>query len=120
MKLCHVTLYVKDLEKSIAFYRDIIGLPVAQRFHAGPNTEIVFFGGDETKVELICDKTVTEPNLGKDISLGFMVESLEDMIAVLKEKQVKILTDIISAGPTAKFFFALDPDGLKIQFIRHG
>ena len=42
MQYCWTTIMVRDLERSIAFYRDIIGLPVNLRFDAGPSGEIAF------------------------------------------------------------------------------
>ncbi len=119
MEFNHVTIYVGDLEKSLEFYRDIIGLPVVIRFPAGPGTEIAFLGDGATKIELICDKQKGESDLGKDISLGFGVASVDETMADLKEKQVPIVSDILSPNPHTKFFYALDPDELKIQFGEH-
>lgn len=42
MKFCWSTLKVKDMEESLKFYKEIVGLSEEQRFNAGPDTEIVF------------------------------------------------------------------------------
>ncbi|MGC9330390.1 MAG: VOC family protein [Bacteroidales bacterium] len=57
MKFCWSTLRVKDMETSINFYKEIIGLSVSNRFKAGLGVEIAFLGDGETKIELMCDKT---------------------------------------------------------------
>lgn len=33
--LGHLGLYVKDVERSVAFYRDVLGLQVSDRSHSG-------------------------------------------------------------------------------------
>ena len=53
MSFCWATITVNDLEESLSFYQDIVGLTVDRRFQAGPGMEIVFLGDGETKVELI-------------------------------------------------------------------
>lgn len=119
MKFCWCTLHVKDLDESVRFYKEIVGLNETRRFAAGPDTEIVFLGNGETEVELIWDKNKKEYDMGKDISLGFIVESLDKHIELLKEYGVRILTEPISPNPSIRFFFALDPNGVKIQFVEN-
>jgi len=118
MKFCHVTLSVKDIEASLRFYQEIIGLDVKRRFAAGPDTEIAFLGNGDTEVELITDaaRDGTEP--GNDVSLGFMTGSLEDTIALLREKGYETDGAIISPNPHVSFFFARDPDGYNVQFVK--
>ena len=55
MKFNWCTITVKDMEASLAFYRDIVGLPVSRRFSDRPDSEICFLGDGETQVELICE-----------------------------------------------------------------
>jgi len=57
MKFAFITIYLTDLESSIKFYEDIIGLKVIRRFPAGPGHEIAFMGNGalgETQKELLC------------------------------------------------------------------
>lgn len=58
MRFCWSTLNVKNLEKSVWFYKEIIGLEIVREFSAGPEVQIVFLGKGETKIELICDKKI--------------------------------------------------------------
>ena len=76
-------------------------------------------GNGETEIELIWDKNKESCDMGKDISLGFVVDSVDKQITLLKEKGVQILTEPISPNPNIRFFFALDPNGLKIQFVEN-
>ena len=119
MKFCWVTLTVNNLEGSLKFYQEIIGLQVNRRFNAGPDLEIVFLGDGETKLELLCDKKSREVNIGQDISLGFEVESVDKTLAKLKEKGIKIHSGPFQPNPNIKFFYLLDPNGLKVQLVEN-
>jgi lactoylglutathione lyase len=120
MKFNHVTLSVKNLEDSLKFYQEVVGLEVTRRFQAGPDTEIVFVGSGDTEVELICNKTAGQGEIkpGNGISMGFMSPSIDDTIKLLREKGYKTDGVIISPNPNTRFFFAFDPDGFQVQFLQ--
>ncbi|PUU91285.1 lactoylglutathione lyase [Halanaerobium congolense] len=115
------TIKVKNLKESVEFYRDIVGLEVQRRFEAGPETKIVFLAAadGQTAVELIDDQNQTEVELGADISLGFEVDSLAEKMKFVEEKNIVIQSGPISPNPKIEFFFVLDPNGLKIQFVEN-
>ena len=117
MKFCWSTLTVKNMEESLKFYQEIVGLTIDRRFQAGPGMEIAFLGSGETKVELIHDSNDTEINMGESISLGFQVNSVDEMIVFVKEKGLQIHSGPFQPNPYVKYFFVLDPNGLKIQFV---
>lgn len=119
MKFCWSTLKVKNLEESLEFYRDIVGLNVTKRFNAGPGKEIVFLGDGETKIELICDETLKEIGYGDGISLGFEVNCMDEMMDFVKEKGITIHSGPFQPNPHTKFFYVSDPNGLKIQFVEN-
>ncbi|MBZ9688209.1 VOC family protein [Clostridium estertheticum] len=119
MKFCWSTLMVRNLEESLMFYTEIVGLNVSRRFNAGPGVEIAFLGDGETKVELICNEAIKEVNLGQDISLGFEVDSVDKMMAFVKGKGIDIHSGPFQPNPHNKFFYVLDPNGLKIQFVEN-
>ncbi len=119
MKYLWTTIIVKDLEKSLTFYKEIAGLKEKRRFQAGPGVEIVFLSDGETEIELMTPAQKREPNYGQDISLGFEVASVDEMIADLKAKGIDILDGPFSPNPHVKFFYVLDPNGVKIQFVEN-
>jgi len=119
MKFCWCTLMVKNMEESLKFYQETVGLTVDRRFKAGPGTEIVFLGDGETKVELICNDASKEVSMGHDISLGFEINSVDEMMASLKEKGITIHSGPFQPNPHVKFFYMTDPNGLKIQFVEN-
>lgn len=118
MKFCWTTIMVKDMEESLKFYMDIVKLGIDKRFKAGPDVELAFLGDGETKVELICNIANKDVNFGKDISLGFEVESVDNMMDFVKGNGYDIIGPY-SPNPHTKFFYVLDPNGLKIQFVEN-
>lgn len=118
MRFCWCTLAVKDMDESLEFYREIVGLPVNRRFSAGPDTEIAFLGEGETQIELICPGKCGI-RTGGDISLGFQVESVDEMMEFVREKGIGIDSGPFQPNPHVRFFFALDPNGWKIQFVEN-
>jgi len=119
MKLCWSTLRVSNMEDSLKFYQEIVDLAIDRRFKAGPGMEIAFLGKGDTKIELICDENDKEISIGEDISLGFEVDSVDDMMRYVKEKGIKIHSGPFQPNPHIEFFYVLDPNGLKIQFVEN-
>ncbi len=118
MKFVWSTLYVKDLEQSLKFYQEIVKLPLVRRFQAGPGREIAFLGEGDTQIELIQDeKRMMHIQATGDFSWGFLCDDLDAIYALCKEKGIPIYTEIVSPEPNLRFFYALDPNGLKVEFV---
>ena len=116
MKFCWCTMNVSHMEKSIDFYKTIVGLEINRQFKTDSETEIVFMGQGETQIELIETKGL-EPKHSQDVSLGFEVDSLKTQIDFIKEKVLTIHSGPFQPNPHISYFFVLDPDGVKIQFL---
>ncbi|MBP1882122.1 VOC family protein [Sinorhizobium mexicanum] len=118
-----LTLGVSDLEKSLAFYRDGMGLPtegiVGQQFEDGA---VVFFHMGEDLIlalfpttSLAKDAKITAPpvRLGA-VSIGHIAKSRDEVDAVMKqaEKAGAVITDAAHErvwGGYSGYFH--DPDG---------
>ena len=117
MSFCWTTINVKDMNESLKFYKEVVGLKLNQRFEAGPDMELAFLGEGETQVELIYSKEIKDIDYGENISLGFKVDSVEEKMEFIKEKALKIHSGPFQPNPSTSFFFVLDPNGLRIQFV---
>lgn len=117
MKFSFATLHVKDLEDSIRFYEQVIGLKLMRRFPGGPNTEIAFLADGPAELELICDRAVAAPGCGEWPSLGFSTDDLDQAMADMKAKGVTIVSGPFQPNPATRFFFIKDPDGLNLEII---
>jgi lactoylglutathione lyase len=45
------------------------------------------------------------------------MDSVDEMMAFVKEKGIPIHSGPFQPNPNTKFFFIIDPNGLKIQFV---
>jgi len=119
MKFCWTTIHVTDMEKSLAFYRDIVGLPLVRRAKPSPEMELAFLGSGETQVELICGGPPQAVDHGESISMGFQADSLETLIELLKTQRIPLQSGIVEPNPAIRFLYVHDPDGVKIQFVEY-
>jgi lactoylglutathione lyase len=119
MTFCWATVNVKDMQESIRFYRDILGLQVNRSMKPNPDMELTFLGAGDTQIELIYNARNTEVSFGNDISLGFIVDSLDRTMETLNARDVAIHSGPFQPNPTIKFMYVLDPNGLKIQFVEN-
>ncbi len=118
MKFCWCTLRVRDLDASLRFYQEIVGLPFNRRYTSGMGKEIAFLGTGETQVELVADGTESAEAKGLGVSLGFQVDSLDRKIDQLMAKGLTV-EGPISPNPHLSFCFVRDPDGYRIQFVEN-
>ena len=107
------TVRVSDVDRSVKFYEDVVGLTVARRLPS-PYGEIVFLGDGETTLELMGGRS---GEMGDDISIGFSTNDLDALTAELADKGVKIHSGPFSPAPGVRFLYVQDPDGLKVQFV---
>ncbi|WP_326909759.1 VOC family protein [Sedimentibacter sp. MB31-C6] len=116
MKFLWTTILVNNMDDSLKFYEEIVGLKLVDRFQAGPQMEISFLGEGETKIELIYNENFKDINSGNRVTLGFKVESLDEMLNFIKKKDINIITGPVQPNSKIKYFIIQDPNGVKIQF----
>lgn len=90
----HFTIPVSDLDRSEAFYRDLLGLRTLQRVDA---IGMVFMAAGEDHVILAKSKTPIEPNPGDDreVHHAFRVapEDYDASIAELRDAGVELIDE---------------------------
>lgn len=114
----HFNFNVLDLEKSISFYKEALGLTETKRKEAADGSFIlVFLGDNETDftLELTWMKDRSEPyNLGEqEFHLAMSVDNYEE--AFNKHKSMGCIEFINEA---MGLYFIVDPDGYWIEIIR--
>ena len=127
MRMLHTMLRVGDLDKSIAFYCDILGMKLLRRKdYPGGEFTLAFVGygeeKDNTVIELTYNWGVSEYDLGKGyghIALG--VDDIYGTCDRIKAQGGKVSRE---PGPmkhgTTVIAFVEDPDGYKIELIQLG
>ena len=140
--ISHIAVCVRDLDKSLAFYRDILGMTVtmdaiqdttggsrAQTYkHHRATRRVVHLGwaeGQEPYLVMTCHPG-DQPD-GDSIKLdqvgvshlSFTVKNLRALADELVAKGVEIaggLDAFADAQGNVRTFFAFDPDGILVQF----
>ncbi|GBU17403.1 MULTISPECIES: VOC family protein [Methylobacterium] len=122
-KLVHAMIRVLDETRSRAYYAEAFGLEVSDRFDF-PDFTLIYMRapGSPFELELTVNKGRDKPyDLGDGYGhIAFTVDDLEAAHARLKDKGLPA-TDPKSleheGQRLARFFFATDPDGYKIEVI---
>lgn len=125
MRILHTMLRVGDLEKSIGFYTNVLGMKLLRRndFPDGKFT-LAFVGyGDESKeavLELTYNWGVEQYEIGT--GYGHVALEVEDAYKACEEVQARGGKVTRPAGPmkhgTTVIAFVEDPDGYKIELIQ--
>jgi len=113
----HNNINVKDLEKSVAFYKNALGLVEIRRKEAADKSFILAFLGDEKtghKLELTWLRDRTEPyNLGDN---EFHLAMVVDDYAAAFERHKK-MGWVCFENPAMGIYFIEDPDGYWVEII---
>lgn len=115
MAFAHTTIHVSDFDRSMRFYTEDIGLPVASQFEGRPGVRIAMLGErDGTHLEIVGDGKGNVDYPG--ISIGFAVEGAGELAARLDPE----FKGPISPNPNVTFYFIRDPDGYQVQLLEKG
>jgi catechol 2,3-dioxygenase-like lactoylglutathione lyase family enzyme len=112
--LDHVYYWTRDMDRAVAFYRDVLGLPLLRResgqwalFDAGP-VQFALHGALE----------------GHSVTPGgatavFRVEDLDEAVRSLQERGVEFHDHLGEVAGFARFRSFSDPDGNTVQLIEY-
>ncbi len=136
----HTSFTVSDMDRSVAFYRDLLGMEVISERTApaefaskvtgipGAELKIVYLQAGGYKLELIQYlKSVGEridprTNRPGSAHLAFNVDDIDRAYAELSAKGVKFQSEpqLVGGGPNkgARAVYFVDPDGFTIEFIQ--
>jgi len=124
MKLLHTMLRVGDLDKSVAFYTQLLGMELLRKrdFAEGRFT-LVFLGygseKDNTVLELTHNWDTASYELGD--AYGHIAIGVEDVYATCEQIKKQGGAVVREAGPmlhgSTVLAFVEDPDGYKIELL---
>lgn len=125
MRILHTMLRVGDLDRSIAFYTDVLGMQLLRRkdYPEGRFT-LAFVGygaeADHTVLELTHNWDTPSYDLGT--GYGHIALETDDIYATCEAVRAKGGKVVREPGPmkhgTTVIAFVEDPDGYKIEFIQ--
>jgi len=122
LKLGHLVLRVKDLEKSIAFYQDIVGLSVSDR--VGKRMAFMRAGADHHDLALVqmnVSDIANTNNMFTNVEhFAYQVAEYSDIEAatrMLQDNSIEIARGPGKHGSGENCFIVFkDPDGNNIEF----
>jgi lactoylglutathione lyase len=121
-KLLHTRMRVNDMEETIRFYRDILGLEVAERKRSPRGSELAFLrvpNSDEL-IELCSFPSSGRVQVQEDlVHLAFEVEDLDQTMTYLKQKGIPITDGPTTTCSGSRFCFIDAPDKYEIELIEN-
>jgi len=121
-KLLHTRYRVSDLEKTVSFYKDVLGLKELRRHTSGRGSQLVFLRAPDSEEEIeICKFDQSGPIVvGPDLThLAFEVDDLETFAREAAAKGYP-LSDGPHATGSGKIAFIDAPEGYEIELIERG
>lgn len=126
MRILHTMLRVGDLERSVKFYQDVLGMRLL-RTSENPEYKysLVFLGYDDEDKSAVLELTynwgVSEYELGT--AYGHIAIGVDDIYATCEAVRASGGNVTREAGPvkggSTVIAFVEDPDGYKIEFIEN-
>ena len=125
MRLLHTMLRVGDLDRSLAFYTDVLGMRLLRKndFPEGKFT-LAFVGYEDEKEGAVIELTHNWDTPSYELGNGFghLAVEVDDAYAACDAARAKGGKVVREAGPmkhgSTVIAFVEDPDGYKIEFIQ--
>lgn len=121
-KYLHTRFRVSDMEKSIAFYRDILGMEVIEQKTSPRGSQLVFlqFPGMDCELELCSFPSSGSVQVPEDlVHLAFEVDDLEMCIEKLNNARIPITEGPTESSNGTRFIFTEDPDKYEIELMQY-
>ena len=117
--LRHVALNVRDVWRSVDFYRDVLGMQA--EWEPDPDNVYLTSGSDNLAIHKLPDGA--EPGAVQSVHhIGFIVPRIEDVDALAARVEglgIELVHPLKTHRDGARSFYFRDPDGLLIQVLYH-
>jgi lactoylglutathione lyase len=119
-KVEHIGIQVRDLDRSIKFYTEVLGLTLRKRVRLNEATELAFLPLGDSEIELICKSTeYTFAKEGVVNHLTFRVDDVAGVLEHLRKHGVELIHQqplvLEKLGSRIAFFWG--PDGEKMELL---
>lgn len=122
-KLLHTRYRVADLEKTVAFYRDVLGLEETRRQTSGRGSQLVFLKAPQSEEEIeICKFDESGPVMvGPDLThLAFEVDNIEEFARRTAAKGYPLSDGPHQNANGGAIAFIDAPEGYEVELIQRG
>ena len=120
-KLLHTRYRVNDLERTVKFYREVLGLEVSRRHKSPRGAELAFLKAPGSSEEIeICFLPTSEPvKVQPDLThLAFEVENLAEFEKHLAQHGLKFSDGPTTTSSGSVIAFVDAPEGYEIELIQ--
>ena len=121
-KYLHTRFRVSDMEKSISFYRGILGMEVVAQKTSPRGSKLVFlnFPGMDCELELCSFPGSGNVHVPEDlVHLAFEVDDLERCMEKLEAAGIPVTEGPIKSSNGTRFIFTEDPDKYEIELMQY-
>ena len=121
-KLLHTRMRVNDLERTVKFYEDVLGLKVARRHTSPRGAQLAFIATPNSDEEIELCQLPNSPSVQVQpdlMHLAFEVDDLEKFAAELKAKGYALSDGPTKTGSGSTIAFIDAPEGYEIELIAH-
>ncbi|MGA2017140.1 MAG: VOC family protein [Opitutaceae bacterium] len=122
-KLLHTRMRVNDLERSVKFYEQALGLKVGRRHTSPRGAQLVFIRTPNSDEEIeLCHLPGSPPvKVQPDLMhLAFEVEDMGAIAAHLEKKGHKLSDGPTRTGSGSVIAFVDAPEGYEVELIQRG
>lgn len=119
-KLLHTRMRVSDMDQTVNFYTNVLGLEVLERKVSPRGSHLAFLKvpNSEELIELCSFPPSGLVTVQEDlVHLAFQVENLDDTIEQLGTKQIRITDGPTTTSSGSRFIFIDAPDGYEVELI---
>lgn len=121
-KLLHTRMRVNDIERTVKFYQDVLGLSVTRRFTSPRGAQLVFITTPNSEEEIeICQMPPGAPSVQVQPDLMHLAFEVDDLAVF--EAEIKAKGYALSDGPTqtssgSVIAFVDAPEGYEVELIQ--
>src|SRR4051794_32816480 len=122
-KLLHTRYRVKDLEKTVSFYKDVLGLEEIRRHTSGRGSQLVFLKAPQSEEEIeLCKFDESGPVVvGPDLThLAFEVDDMEKFASEAKARGYPLSDGPHKTSGGSVIGFIDAPEGYEVELIQRG
>ena len=119
-KFLHTRFRVGDMDRSLKFYRDVLGLEIAEQSTSPRGSQLVYLQlpDSDSQLELCSFPSSGTVDVPEDLAhLAFEVDNLEAWMERLQKAGVTVTEGPVTTSHGSRFIFTEDPDKYEIELI---
>ncbi len=120
-KLLHTRMRVNDLERTVKFYEEALGLQAVRRHTSPRGAQLVFLATPNSDEEIELCQLPNSPSVQVQpdlMHLAFEVDDLEKFAADLKAKGYALSDGPTKTGSGSVIAFIDAPEGYEVELIQ--